>query len=218
MEDQEKPFPFQCLPPELRNMIYKFILQKDVPFYFHRNGRLLGVSGHGNMMRFDQSACVPGSNQMARMTRSLCRQPQPSNHTALLRTCKQVYKEASHVLFTANMVFINPVQTTEYLPLYRSIVYSTRLILWIDDSALPLLKDLRRWQRHIDAYRIRAWCIHRLVVLFETNIWMEVQRLTEEQHAQFWAAFEGDPRKLNTIDVGYYPTIIDAFKALKEAH
>lgn len=39
---------------------------------------------------------------------------------------------------------------------------------------------------------------------------------TSRDWDRFWAVFQGGSRKLDKVDVGYYPTILHAYNALEE--
>ncbi|KAL2867825.1 uncharacterized protein BJX67DRAFT_77778 [Aspergillus lucknowensis] len=107
---------FFKLPAELRQLVYREILASPVPIHVRRTHRRLcsmpckgAHHSHGN--------CGQPLSEDGTVTRRLPGEaPRQDKRLPLLRSCRRVYTEAVELLYTANTLHFDDLQTIQCLP------------------------------------------------------------------------------------------------------
>ncbi|KAI0837425.1 hypothetical protein F5Y06DRAFT_271664 [Hypoxylon sp. FL0890] len=219
---------FFKLPPEVRRMIYVFVLKKDNPIQIcgwdeaHINpdmdGRLLHIS-ESNCQRGSGSLASTMHTAIARGTRT-----RQAHHTSLLTVCKGIHFEAIPVLFSANMLVVDFYFNIELLQdwivsIGDNVQYFKKLTLWVNIAMIQHLA-LARLLRMI---LVRAGSVRRVILLFQSELHeMDLEIMNDQDRNEpdsLASVLEWEPGETpRRIAIGFYPTLVHAFNDLKDQY
>ncbi|KAI1403548.1 hypothetical protein F4819DRAFT_220244 [Hypoxylon fuscum] len=155
---EQQVFPFFKLPPELRLMVYRLVIQKDHPLRINRK------RGRDVTVRVDK-------NKLAQFQSKPRSSPPIRNHTALLYVSKKMYAETTPVLFANSILVMNFYGRSPHAQLNRigdHVRHINRLVLWIDEDDPTVRSIYNSWQQLRSALR-RTPAITHITLLFCTT-------------------------------------------------
>lgn len=215
------------LPAEIRQMIYGLVLQKDGPIMLcGRQGRFrIHPDMDCELFHFPEEACNYNNHEIeSKLSRAVRKIPAPDPtsevlHTSLLEVCKQINDEATPLLYSRNMMVVsrNCLHDDPHWPEdFDNAHHLKRLTIWVKPE---LMGEPHLWLHASELIILAAGSISRVTVLFQADVYdmdgdKYKQALVDLRTYISW--FHDNEQ--HSIDVGFYPSLRDAFQALSHSY